>query len=333
MRFFTFLFFPFLSSRMSYYVFPGSTSKKQIALFDVDGTLVISKSGRRWAASESDWIFLGPSIPSVLNKFHQDGWTVALVSNQSDWTKSDEAHKKMESILSALESANGWRPWCLVATAPIKQKKTDLYRKPQRGLYDVLLNSLHWSADQVTEVFMCGDAVGSSDPFPPYRWASSDKEFADAIGASFRRPCDVFSGSSLPSLPSHKSHQELILLVGNPGSGKSTSGRRFASEYNYAHVEQDLFKTKSVVKKEVERLLKEGRSVVVDATHGNKDNRSPYIALASFLHIPCRVLWHIRDGRGFNETRQSPVPEIAYAIYSKHFTEPSSEEGEVAIVV
>jgi len=311
---------------MSYVVFPSSLpvpkTAKNLFLIDVDGTLITSKSGRRWAADADDWIFLG-NVPATLQKLKTEGWIVALISNQSDWKTSPAPAAKMASILAALESINGWTPWCLVATSTRKEKDTK-YRKPARGLYDVLLAQLcstctDCSCAPIAKIHMCGDAIGPADPFPPYRWADSDAAFAAAIGAIFVRPTDLF-----PSPPSiaPTTEQELVLLVGNPGSGKSSTGRSLATA-GYIHLEQDVVGTKAAVKKAALAALKTGKSVVVDATHGSQVNRDPYIALATDKKIPLRIVWHIRDGRPFNALREKPVPEVAYAVYSKHFVEPT----------
>lgn len=303
-----------VTTTMTYELIPSTAvttaASTKLFLIDIDGTLVTSTSGRRWASTATDWIFLGP-VASKLEELRRDGWTVALITNQSDWKVSPDPAAKITSILAALQTANGWAPWTLVATATRKEKDT-LYRKPGRGLYDILLKTLNISP---TEVRMCGDAVGPTDPYPPYRWADSDAAFATAIGATFVRPLDLFSAAtSVTPSPT----QELILLMGNPGSGKSSAARKLA-ESGYIHIEQDTMKSKAATKAAVCSALKTGGSVVVDATHGSAANREPYTTLG----VPVRILWFIRDGRPFNSLREKPVPEVAYAVYSKHFIPPT----------
>lgn len=300
---------------MSYHIFPSSqpATGTKVALFDVDGTLVVSKSGRRWAADASDWIFVG-DVAAVFQRYHRDGYMVALMSNQSEWKLSDVPRAKFQSILDALTAANGWAPWCCIATSKTRERDT-IYRKPARGLYDLLLTNLAFTP---TELMMCGDACGPSDPFPPYRWSDSDAGFAAAIGATFVRPLDIFGTHA----PEPSSAQELIILVGNPGSHKSSTGRRLAAA-GYEHLEQDVIGTKAAVLKAARTALMSKKSVVVDATHGSLVNREPLIKLAESSGVPYRILWHIRDGRSFNALRENPVPEVAYAVYSKHFVEPT----------
>lgn len=300
---------------MNYVIIPSTSElTDNLFLIDIDGTIITSKSGRRWAADADDWVFLGP-VSQTLENLRKQGWTVALVSNQSDWKTSPGPAAKIASILSALEDINGWAPWCLVATATRKEKDT-VYRKPARGLYDVLVKEI--GGKTFSKIRMCGDAIGESDPFPGYHWSDSDFAFATAIGAEFIRPCDLFEPCD-PVTPSNSI--ELVILMGNPGSGKSTTGRLLKAA-GYIHIEQDVVGTKAAVKKAVLAALSMGSSVVVDATHGSAANREPYVSIAT----PKRILWHIRDGRPFNACRESPVPEIAYAVYSKHFAAPTEAE-------
>ncbi len=323
---FPFLIFLFLKM---YFCFPSSQplpESKRIFLLDVDGTLILSKSGRKWADSASDWIWAHPEFPTFLQDISKTA-IVALVTNQSSWNSANsQAQTKLTSILNALETVNGWKPWCLVATAKPKQADP-VYRKPSCGLYDVLLKELGWSVAEVEKLEMCGDAVGAEDPNPAYRWANSDRVFAETIGATFLRPSDLPLLKHSP-IPLSESEKEIVILVGNPGSGKSTLGRVFA-ENGYTHVEQDKTKTAAATFKAVRFSTK---SVIVDATHAGRKHRAPYIALAKERGWSVRILWLVRDGRPWNALRtEGKVPEIAYAVYSKYFEEPTEAECPVEI--
>ena len=298
----------------------------RIALFDLDGTLVVSKSGKRWAADGDDVIFRGP-VPAVLRRYATEGWTVVIVTNQSEMSraKSEGAPlSKINAVLNALFEANAWAPWCLVACGPTSETK---YRKPARGLYDLLLKELE--SPTVVEVMMCGDAVGASASRPDYRWSDSDAAFAAAIGATFHTPDSIF-GSTVAA-PLRGGGTELVLLVGNMGSGKSTTARNLVAA-GYSHCEQDVLGTARAVLRAATAGLESGKSVVVDASHSTAEHRAPYIALARKMGVPVRIFWHIRDGRPFNALREKPIPEVAYAVYSKRFEDPRLDGVVVELI-
>jgi bifunctional polynucleotide phosphatase/kinase len=312
----------------------SNTTSAKLFLIDVDGTLITSKSGQFAAQDEKDWVFLG-DIAAKLEALHKEGWIVGLISNQSEWKKNPAIEGKFTSILNALGKANGWTPWCLLA---ITDPKDTVFRKPGRGLYDVLKAEINVP---ITETVMVGDAVGKDDPYPPYQWSDADRGFAAAIGATFQRPLDVFGTS--PAVPRRDGKQELVILMGTPGSGKSRTGATF-KEAGYVHVEQDVLANKAATLKAVVAALKTGNSVVVDATHGSEENRAPYKAAAAAAKIPYRILWHIRDGRPFNKLRPKKesgtavavaagehyqVPAVAYGVYTKYFVEPTDDSVEL----
>lgn len=314
----------FRSSQPSYSGLP-----MRIALFDLDGTLITSKRGKRWAADNDDWIFQG-DVPGVLQRCATEGWRVAIVTNQSEWTKSDAPRAKIQSVLDALLLANAWVPWCLVSTGSTRDTT---YRKPARGLYDILLKELGVAEDAVAELLMCGDAAGPDALSPEYRWADSDAAFARTIGASFKTPEEIFGRmSAISSAGVHG--QEIVILMGNMGSGKSTSGKNLA-DHGYVHLEQDVLGSARAVLREAHLAAAAKKSVVVDASHATALSREPYIALAKAHGIRYRILWHIRDGRPYNALRPHPVPEVAYAVYSKRFEDPrldDSAAGHVTMI-
>jgi bifunctional polynucleotide phosphatase/kinase len=316
---------------MSYKVFPSTQSSfpadhpVRLALFDRDGTLITSKSGHRWASDGDDWVFQGP-VPAVFQRYATEGWTVAIITNQSKWNNKggESAQAKVSTVLDALFAVNGWAPWCLVATGPPSEA---LYRKPARGLCAVLLREM--GNPTVSEAFYCGDAAGPDASRLEYRWAASDRDFAAATGVRFVTPDTIFGlSTAVPAVS-----QEIAVLVGNMGSGKSTTARALEAA-GYVHCEQDKLKTPAAMKKAVRAALTAGKSVVVDATHATAETRAPYLSIGAELRIPVRILWHIRDGRPYNEVRtEGHVPAVAFALYSKRFEDPRLDGMPVEIIL
>jgi len=88
----------------------------------------------------------------------------------------------------------------------------------------------------------------------------------------------------------------LFILVGAPGSGKSTWGKKFVNERNIEYISSDELRAKfgkseedqsvtpqvfSYIHNKVEELLGSGKSVMVDATNINKKDRAGYLQSAT----------------------------------------------------
>ncbi|PHJ22185.1 polynucleotide kinase-3 [Cystoisospora suis] len=95
----------------------------------------------------------------------------------------------------------------------------------------------------------------------------------------------VSSGEQLPS------SQEVVILVGAPGSGKSTLTETVFE--GFCCIRQDELKTQQKCLKACKVALQEKRSVVVDMQNARKQTREPFIKLARDLSVPrvrCVVL-------------------------------------------
>jgi bifunctional polynucleotide phosphatase/kinase len=302
----------------SYESMKGKDGGYKIFLFDLDGTLTTVANGKKFSDTADNWVYLGPVIEKF-RKLRKRNWLVAIVSNQSRFNQI--LKDKFEDIRSNLEGQLGWSPFIFVAT------KKDDFRKPETKMISLLLGLLDIESEQVEEMRMCGDAVDPKDHYPANRWSDSDRKLAENLGIDFIAANDYFGHAKITS----REHQELVVLMGNPGSGKSTTATSLAAT-GYVIAEQDTLKTIPAMTKFLKAQLKAGHSVVVDATNPSKEKRTRWIQLAAELQIPSRILWHIRDGRPFNELREKPVPAIVYNVYSKNFEWPTEDEAEVEII-
>lgn len=88
----------------------------------------------------------------------------------------------------------------------------------------------------------------------------------------------------------------LIVLVGAPGSGKSTWGKKFAEENGLKYLSSDESRAKfgkgeedqsvtpmvfSYLQRVVEQLLEQKKSVMVDATNINRKDRKAFVDAAN----------------------------------------------------
>jgi len=260
----------------------------------------------------------------------------------------------------------GWKPYMFVNVNPN-------YLKPATLSFQFLLafnglefkdikpnknqNILKIEKVNLPQCFMVGDAVGKEDPYLPYRYSNVDKMYAKNISQEFRNThknipnsyefCKFIRASDF--FPHHKveprSHRELVITVGQPGSGKSTTSA-LLQKAGYDVCVSDFIKDKDLLIDCVKKSLEGKNRVVVDALNFSKEQRSRYTKLARTMKVPIRILYFPRWGMPFNSVRgkeesiilgttykhKEPVPDVAFYNYTKNFEEPTESEGEIEIV-
>ena len=74
----------------------------QIASFDMDGTLITTKSGRVFPLDYNDWKILLSEVPGKLKSLHEDGYKIVVITNQAGVakgkTKVEDFQTKVERI-------------------------------------------------------------------------------------------------------------------------------------------------------------------------------------------------------------------------------------------
>lgn len=86
----------------------GCKPRPSIAAFDLDGTIITTKSGRVFATNPDDWKLLyEPQVVQTLKKLHeQDGYKIVFITNQAGIatgkTSVKDFRKKVEDIVNLL---------------------------------------------------------------------------------------------------------------------------------------------------------------------------------------------------------------------------------------
>ena len=55
----------------------------KIAAFDMDGCLIVPKSGAKFPKDSNDWKLLSNQVRSKLNMLHNDGYKIVIFTNQA----------------------------------------------------------------------------------------------------------------------------------------------------------------------------------------------------------------------------------------------------------
>lgn len=132
---------------------------------------------------------------------------------------------------------------------------------------------------------------------------------------------------------------EMLLLVGLPGSGKTTLCKEQFS--NMERISQDVLGNKNAVIEKTIQCLQAGKSVIIDRTNITVAQRATFINLArdySVSRIGCLLIYPNPEqsiDRIVERTNHETIPlsmpiekkrEIVYKFY-KSYEEPGIEEG------
>ena len=86
-------------------------SSKKIAAYDMDGTIITTKSGRVFALDHKDWRLLYENrIREKLESLYSDGYKIVIITNQAGLArgklKLEDFRNKVEDIVTSLNRGN-----------------------------------------------------------------------------------------------------------------------------------------------------------------------------------------------------------------------------------
>jgi len=126
---------------------------------------------------------------------------------------------------------------------------------------------------------------------------------------------------------------EVVIMIGFPGSGKSSYICENFDADEYHVVDGDRYKTPKTMLKQASLFVHE-KSIVFDSTGYSVAKRAAFVQFANEYGLPVRAVWistSLEDSQAQNDLRGAAggnhVPEEAYQFYASAFEEPSEEEG------
>ena len=123
---------------------------------------------------------------------------------------------------------------------------------------------------------------------------------------------------------------EIIVLVGIPGSGKTTLA--LSSYPKHHRVNLDRLHTRKKEDKEISDSIANDRDIIIDNTNITKRSRSKYIETAKLFGITIKAIYlkcPLETALARNASRQGKerIPDNAVRFYNKVLEPPSVEEG------
>ena len=294
------------------YTLNNAVHREKMAAFDYDWTLVSPKDGKTFPSNVDDWKWLYPTIPEKIKGYYEDGFMIVIFTNQSKAWK----HEQIQLVAKTLDIP----VFIVVAT-----EKYDY--KPNPILFNILMGNNNIRKEKS---FFVGDAIGRTGDF-----SDSDKIFAENIGIPCCCPEQVFHVKTeiteIPTIPL-SNEKQIIIMMGYPGSGKSTIAKNICKNESFVCLEGDLYKTSTKMIKASIEDIKQNKSIIFDATNSSSKKRQEYIELGKkynykivCIHVstPLEVAYKQNKLRNYEKY----VPKIAYSVYKKYYEEPNETEG------
>lgn len=353
----------FIENNGLIYSISSNNTFSKIAAFDLDSTIIKTKSGKIFPIDKNDWEFLNNYVKEVLYNLFNNCYKIIIFTNKKDISKDINKKKNFIDKIENIRKELNFDFDIFMST------DDDYYRKPMTGMWDTFIDLYPIKIDK-NNSFYCGDAAGRNN-----NWINGKKKdfsicdlyFAHNIGLKFEIPENIFKSINQQILnynslsqydnfdlenlikTNTKSKiiykpadgQELIIIMGRQGSGKTKYSKDLLSndEYkNYIYINQDTHKTKSKCKKIVEEALINKKSLLIDNTNPDKKSREEYIKMAKkynkniyvtlyFLDFPEYLSKHLNNFRvQKSKGNIKNLSQIVFRIYNKKFEEPHLNE-------
>jgi bifunctional polynucleotide phosphatase/kinase len=307
--------------------------KNKIASFDLDNTLIVTKSGKTFPIDENDWKFRFNNIKTKLHELKDS--CIIIISNQAGIsTKKEDPErwmKKIENISKELKIE-----MCVFCSTG-----HNIYRKPYPSFFTkIFVHDIDFENS-----FFCGDSAGRQ-----YDYRDTDYKFALNCKLPFKTPELFFENKTcvIPKIiyPNTKeiknkkikfvpNQKEMIIMVGYPASGKSYISKYIHENFNYEIINQDELKTKAKCIKMATKLLLINKSLIIDSTNPDKKSRKEWIDLAKKYNYNIRLikittsleLSKHNNLYRFLKNEQKIIPDIVYRIFTSKYENPDISEG------
>ena len=152
----------------------GTDPSEKIASFDMDSTLILTKSGKTFPKDASDWIWWNECVPKKLREAHKNGFKIVIISNQAGVNTGKTTTKVLESKFKQLYASLKVPFQFLCST------ESDSNRKPGLGMWKYFTEKANGKKKvDLKESFYCGDAAGRPKSGKKGKdFSDSDRKFA-----------------------------------------------------------------------------------------------------------------------------------------------------------
>lgn len=249
-----------------------------------------------------DWQWLRPSVPERVREIARDHRIVLVTDQSKPW--------RLRQIMAVIRTLG----------VPVTAIVGGVTKKPST---EWVLRALG-PADSGRIAFYVGDAAGR-----PGDWSDVDRVLAEWLRVPFHVADDFWPARSRVVPP--VVGREVVVMVGFPGSGKTTVARGL-EERGYYRVDGDALATATAMIRDAARHP--DQSIVFDSTAGTVARRKMFVDWAAAQSLPVRFVWvqtGMEEAMRWNAAREKPVPAVAFYTYRKRFEVPTEAEGATLV--
>lgn len=169
-----------------------ATHSSKVAGFDIDWTIIKTKSGRKFPTGKSDWLFWHDRVPEKLKELHESGTKIVFFTNQGGIEKGKQDIKPLLGKFEDIINAVGIPIQVFVSTGNTH------YRKPSTAMWEHMVSQCNGGleVDLASSIYV-GDAAGRTKdwtPGKPKDFSAGDRMFAANIACQFATPEEFFLG-------------------------------------------------------------------------------------------------------------------------------------------
>jgi bifunctional polynucleotide phosphatase/kinase len=315
---------------------------KNIVIFDLDNTIIKTKSGKTFPINSDDWVFNYPNIPDVINSF--DKTLIGIISNQKG-LKTDIQIKDWQSKLNNMMKR-------INVHFVFSSFKDDRFRKPMIGSWEYLKDILKGLDVPNNNILYVGDAAGRTGDH-----TDTDLKFAQNCNFKFSTPEKFFKIKvpkqnltiSYPNLDYYTkidftkiitsitnnfdNKKILITMIGFPGCGKSYLRKLFINKFNkFKYNNKDDIKNKVISDNLVIKHNKDIDFIIDDNTNTNLKSRNElnkfypnHYKIGIYFNYDLELAMHLNYMRMFWYGTEL-IKKVAYYALNKNFDIPSEKE-------
>jgi bifunctional polynucleotide phosphatase/kinase len=260
---------------MECYKSENVTTTTKIAGFDLDGTLICTKSKRRFPKDKNDWQLISNKVAPVLNRLHNTGYTILVFTNQKNLEKRLSKENFKEKCMN-IQRLLG------VPVIFYASLENNYMRKPFPGMFKLHMREHPFSRE---DSFYVGDAWSKTECF-----SDSDACFAHNCGVRFYKAEEFFSLADpkpfhIPrkrrfakdphfvknqlKLSEFISDKKYLFMVGPPASGKTTFCQKYLKKF--MRLSKDNYNTKAQYRNIIQENISE--RLVFDNTNSGIASR------------------------------------------------------------